>query len=112
MSQEEYQRLWAARLADLEESGLTQKAWCEQNGIPYSTMKYWMLKSNKVKTQRSRTNEKQWLAIDVGNLPEEAIINTPSSNTVSVNYGGFRVDVGIGTDPGQIFSILRMIKEL
>ena len=71
-----------------------------------------MLKANKLKKRRSRTDDKKWLAVEVGDISEETADAASRSNTMSINYGGFRVDVTGETDPGQIFSILRMIKEL
>jgi hypothetical protein len=111
MEREEYQRLWAARLTDLAESGMTQRQWCEQNGISFSTLKYWILKANK-KPRQNQNQNKEWLALEVGAMPETADADCLAAGKISVNYGGFRVDVGGGTDPGQIFNILRMIKEL
>ncbi|MCL2768421.1 MAG: hypothetical protein FWE49_06835 [Synergistaceae bacterium] len=111
LDREEYRNLWMARLVDLEESGLTHRAWCEKNGIPYSTLKYWTLKVNKEKKRRGAADSEKWLALEVG-APQETYSGTSASGKVSVTYGGFRVDVCDGADPDQIFNILRMIKGL
>ena len=36
--------LWAERLHAFQESGLSRKDWCQQNGIPQSTLGYWLRK--------------------------------------------------------------------
>ena len=36
--------LWADRFHAFQESGLSRKEWCQQNGIPQSTLGYWIRK--------------------------------------------------------------------
>ena len=36
--------LWADRIHAFQESGLSRKEWCQQNGIPRSTLGYWIRK--------------------------------------------------------------------
>ena len=36
--------LWADRIHAFQESGLSRKEWCQQNGIPQSTLGYWIRK--------------------------------------------------------------------
>ena len=36
--------LWADRILAFQESGLSRKDWCQQNGIPQSTLSYWIRK--------------------------------------------------------------------
>ena len=45
--------LWAERLHAFRESGLSRKDWCQQNGIPQSTLGYWLRKiqSETLKTE-------------------------------------------------------------
>ena len=45
--------LWAERLHAFQESGLSRKDWCQQNGIPQSTLGYWLRKiqSETLKTE-------------------------------------------------------------
>jgi hypothetical protein len=111
LSEEEYRSLWDARLTDLEESGLTQQRWCEQNNIPYSTLKYWIIRTNKEK-KRSRETGDKWLTLEVGNPPAKQSAGAPNSGKVSVNYGPFRVDIGDDANPEQVYNILRILKEL
>jgi hypothetical protein len=40
----ETEALWRERIAQLEASGLTHKAWCAQNRIAMTTMRYWRRK--------------------------------------------------------------------
>ncbi|WP_416822204.1 IS66 family insertion sequence element accessory protein TnpA [Enterocloster clostridioformis] len=34
--------LWADRFHAFQESGLSRKEWCQQNGIPQPTLGYWV----------------------------------------------------------------------
>ena len=45
--------LWADRIQAFQESGLSRKDWCQQNGIPQSTLGYWLRKiqSETLKTE-------------------------------------------------------------
>ena len=109
---EENQRLWEARLSELKKSGQTHKSWCEQNGIAYSTLRYWVSRINKEKNQRAREGDKKWLTLEVSDLPEESRGYEAASGIMTVNHGGFQIDIRAGADPAQIYNILRIIKEL
>lgn len=36
--------LWAERISAFQASGLSRKDWCQQNGVPQSTLGYWIRK--------------------------------------------------------------------
>ena len=42
MNKEEKAKLWADRIQQCQTSGKTCKQWCAENGIPLSTMGYWI----------------------------------------------------------------------
>ena len=44
--------LWADRFHAFQESGLSRKEWCQQNGIPQSTLGYWI---RKLQSEASET---------------------------------------------------------
>ena len=41
--------LWADRIRAFQDSGLSRKDWCQQNGIPQSTFNYWFRKQSRQK---------------------------------------------------------------
>ena len=47
MNKEEKAKLWADRIQQCQTSGKTCKQWCAENGIPLSTMGYWIRKLAK-----------------------------------------------------------------
>jgi hypothetical protein len=64
----ETEALWRERIAQLEASELTHKAWCAQNHIAMTTMGYWRrrLKKDKIVTE----NPKGFLrAVPVPDIP-------------------------------------------
>ena len=42
MNKEEKAKLWSDRIQQYQTSGQTCKQWCAENGIPLSTMGYWI----------------------------------------------------------------------
>ena len=44
--------LWSDRFHAFQESGLSRKEWCQQNGIPQSTLGYWI---RKLQSEASET---------------------------------------------------------
>ena len=42
MNKEEKAKLWSDRIQQYQTSGQTFKQWCTENGIPLSTMGYWI----------------------------------------------------------------------
>ena len=44
--------LWADRIHTFRESGLSRKDWCQKNGIPQSTLSYWI---RKIQSKDSET---------------------------------------------------------
>ena len=42
MNKEEKAKLWSDRIQQYQTSGQTCKQWCTENGIPLSTMGYWI----------------------------------------------------------------------
>ena len=113
LNREEYQRLWAARLADLEESGMTQKQWCEQNNIAYSTLKYWTLKTNKEKKHRRENCIKaKWLAARISDTAEISSGTYQNTCKITVTYNAFHIKIDEGVNPDTLYKVLQVVKEI
>lgn len=102
----DYQRLWASRLADLEESNLTQKQWCDQNGVAYSTLKYWVLKANSERRRRAETGDGKWLAINASGTSET------NTGKITINCSVFRIEIDDTVNPDTLYNVLRVMREL
>ena len=47
MKLDENRELWIKRVEEHKSSGLSQKIWCEENGIKPTSLRYWVMKLNK-----------------------------------------------------------------
>ena len=73
---------WFERLADLSSSGLSQKEWCAQNGVPLHQLGYWRRRLQQEGTSESDTGGAgEWFGLRL--FPEE-----------KVEFSGLRVEVG------------------
>lgn len=67
----ERRALWLNRIEQLAQSGMTQKEWCQQQGIPVTTMRYWIRKLRLQPEEACCSETGTWLEL------------TRSSQTVS-----------------------------
>jgi len=109
---EENKRLWQARLADLEESGLPQKQWCEQHSVNISALRYWIRQTRKERTAQEGDGSSKWLTINANTLPSANVDANTGGSEIAVSYGAFRVEIGEGANPERIYNVLRILKEL
>ena len=49
--------LWTDRISAFQASGLSHKDWCKQNGIPQSTLGYWIRKIQAEISKREEDSE-------------------------------------------------------
>lgn len=42
----ENRELWLSRVSTYRESGIPAIAWCQENNIPLTTLRYWLRKTN------------------------------------------------------------------
>lgn len=93
----EKQRLWDERIEDFLSSGQTQKAWCEDYGIPGNQLSYWLRKHRSKNDERS-TN--RWVSL-------------PTSQTtcsgVSLRLGKAVLEVEPGFDEQTLAALLRAL---
>ncbi|MCH4007156.1 MAG: hypothetical protein LKE86_08295 [Eubacterium sp.] len=48
------QKLWYARIEEMLSSDISQKQWCQNNGININSMYYWLRKYNNDKAMRDQ----------------------------------------------------------
>jgi len=44
---DENKEIWLKRVEEYRSSGLSQKTWCEENGVKATSLRYWIMKLNK-----------------------------------------------------------------
>ena len=55
------EQIWKQRIQEMRSSGLSQKEWCQQNGIPVSTLRYWIRKLGSSTTSSALSG---WMAVE------------------------------------------------
>ena len=96
-SREEANRL----AAECAESGLSQREFCEQRGVPLKTMVRYLARYRE--EQRGTNQTPQWVAVEVGAKRGEA------AELSIVVAGGRRVEVSRGFD---VETLRRVVKAL
>ena len=54
------QKLWTRRLAEANQSDMSLRHWCEDNGVSYSAMRYWKRRLSIVDGQPEQGQGLQW----------------------------------------------------
>ena len=101
--------LWADRIHTFRESGLSRKDWCQKNGIPQSTLSYWIRKI------QSKVPETECIAAPVfAKLPteQELPFNSPagSSPITILLPENIRIEVGADCPSGLMAALLQALK--
>lgn len=92
---------WAKLLADFKVSGLTQRAFCEREGLKFDTFKYHHYRQRK---QAKSTSEKL-LPVRTMALP------LPSTAFVLRLPTGVELKVPVQFDPESLKSLLSLLKD-
>ena len=59
----ERRALWLSRIQDLSRSGMTQKAWCQREEIPFTTLRYWIRKLRLSPEEMTTPTTDNWLEL-------------------------------------------------
>jgi len=81
--------------------GLSQKRWCEENGISLSTLRKWL---QREKQEPDARLEQTWAPVSFEEQVQECILQ--------VRAGKFSIAVGKGTDMELLSAVLRVVAEL
>ncbi len=113
---------WAARFQKQASSGLTVKAWCNENNISIHTYNYWKhaLKQEYVESTLSEQHD----IVPIGQVSNVAIPSTPvtiplacqsrdsrdSYNTVSITTGEILIQVASSVSDERLLCILKAVR--
>jgi hypothetical protein len=92
-------------------SGKSARAWCREQGIPYTTYGNWA--KNKPRTNSSEANERvSWAAVVP--IAESSDMHMPQPVTgfqskIRIKSGNFEINVEQGFDPDLLSSVLRAV---
>ena len=96
--------LWAERLHAFQESGLSRKDWCQQNGIPQSTLGYWLRK-----IQSGTTGTESFSDPVFAKLPSEQELqfNSPAGTSPITILLPENIRIEVGADcPSRLMAAL------
>lgn len=95
--------LWRQRLADLSQSGLSVRQWCEQKGVTKSTYGYWRRKL--ALADAAETGGTDWLCV-TSDPPVPTV-----SKGLTVEIAGASIPVQNGFDPALLRAIVVALGE-
>lgn len=95
---------WRKRVGEYRASGMTMKAWCAEQGIAFSQMKYWIRKLKLSRRQRS-ASPPTWITVTPSTEAAE-----PECTPLIVRIGGATIDVRPGFDPVLLTQVARALE--
>ena len=94
--------LWAERISECRNSGLSVKTWCKENGVCEQTYYKWQ---KKLYAMSKAQQELQFA--EVTPVME---MNGSYQIAVRIHAGGIAADIHNGADPTTVESVLRILK--
>ena len=88
---------WQQRIMDCQQSGMSIKAWCQENGVATSSYYYYLRK-----IRESMLQEKQLVPLE---LPKAA-----SSSGIRIESGGITVTLPENVSVEQLTAVLSALK--
>jgi len=109
--------VWESRVKDFQSSGMTQKEWCNANGIGVRALCYWI---SKLKNECSSSDAPEWLKIETKANDHIAAVSVSSAQCNAVaNPLEFRIQlsrlsvfVPFQAEDGSILKLIRMLEGL
>ena len=94
--------LWAARISECRNSGLSVKRWCKENGVGEQTYYKWQ---RRVFTMVMEQQETQFAEVT-------PVMETRKTAPVAitVHTSGIAADIHDGADPATVETVLRILK--
>ncbi len=97
LTQKTKQELWTERIEAFLASGLSQRAWCEQQGMRPNQLSYWL---RKLRTEARPSGKGRWVSLN--NI-------APSNSGVSLRIGNAVLEIERGFDPEVLADVLRSL---
>jgi hypothetical protein len=99
---QEKQKVWEKRMKEYEESGLSGRKWCEQQGVSQGQFWYWK--------KRLGNNESKKTAVVVENWVPLVVEDSPKSETVlTVRIGTVEIEIKSGYDAPLLQDVVRTL---
>lgn len=93
-------KIWQARIRQWEQSGLSQRQFCDEHDLALSTFQWWRGRLKKIGGEASAAMVELPLAVNVGGQPSD----------LTVEVGQFKVTVRGTVDREQLRSVLDVLE--
>ena len=101
MSKQERLENWAARITACRGSGMTVRAWCQENGFSEKTYYYWQRRLFQA------LSAQQPAFVEITSTPN---VRPSGGAAVTVRIAGAEADIYSGADAVTVETVLRILK--
>lgn len=107
MSKQERLENWTAKIMACRSSGMTVRAWCQENSLSEKTYYYWQRRLFQALSEQQRTIGQPAFAEIT---PEPNNIRSSGGVAVTVRIAGAEADIHSGADASTVETVLRILK--
>ena len=106
MSKQERLENWTARIMACRNSGMTVRAWCQENGLSEKTYYYWQRRLFQTLSEQQQAIRQPAFA-EITPAPN----GRPSGGVaITVRIAGAEADIHSGADAATVETVLRILK--
>ena len=106
MNKEEKTKLWSDRIQQYQTSGQTCKQWCTENGIPLSTMGYWIRRFAKEEPASESEQDMVFVRLPSEQEAARKLLSEESSSVRIFISDSIRIEISDSCRPELMESIL------
>ena len=104
---------WARIMHERQESGMSIKAYCKQQGFHENVYYYWQRKLREAACTEMAAREQEERGLVPGGWARlEPTSTVPSGSSVNIEINGCQVEVTAETDPELLVKVCRTLKAL
>lgn len=100
LTAEQRKDMWRQRLEQLKASNMTQKDWCRENGIPQTTLRYWI---RRLKDEAPK--DPAWIQLQT-KRPEAA-----AERNITISCNGVKMIINADADPLLCRRLIRVMTD-
>ena len=104
MSKQERLENWTARIMACRSSGMTVRAWCQENGLSEKTYYYWQRRLFQTLSEQQVAHETAFAEV----TPPQPVCS--GNVAVSVRISGVEANIHNGADSATVETVLRILE--
>ena len=106
MSKQERLENWTARIMACRGSGMTVRAWCQENGLSEKTYYYWQRRLFQTLSEQQQVIQQPAFA-EITPTPN---VRPSSGVAVTIRIHGVETEIYNGADAATVETVLRILK--